>query len=61
MEKIVRYKIFKSNEEFVKFQEENKIMLHNIIPVYPNSEIIKNENFESVTQTISILVTYTEI
>jgi hypothetical protein len=61
MEKIVRYKIFKSSEEFVKFQEENKIMLHNIIPVYPDFENIKTENMESVTHTICILVTYTEI
>jgi hypothetical protein len=60
MEKIVKYKIFNTSEEFENFQEKNQVIIYSIFPVYTNSENIKNDNFESVTNSICVLVTYCE-
>jgi len=59
---ILKYRFFKSSEEFESFQKDNDVKLFNITPMVNsmNMEAISNNQNTGIEASYGVFVTYTE-
>lgn len=60
MKKIVNFKMFYNNEEFVEWQRNNNFVLYSIVPMFNNITAAETDGGATASWTVGCFATYGE-